>query len=118
MKRVWLLFFVLAALVLCIEARGKSGSKVDKFGRQKKEKPKPKPKPPPVALNIDAVPKMEFILEEVGMKEYFDRFIRMGVTDSRLLLRVSSMDYRLMEMEWEDVTTDQMTSLKLWFTKL
>jgi len=69
-----------------------------------------KPKPP--KLNVDLLPPLEEILEALNMKKFFKNFIRMGVTDTRLLLRLTAMDFQLMSYEWEDITSDEINRLK------
>ena len=100
-----LLLVLLAALLLgCVQGA---------FNRfNKKEKPKPMPKPAPVVLDVTVVPSLESILEEIGLSDWLPKLIRMGVTENRLLLRLQPMDYRVMEMEWEDVQRDQIVLLK------
>jgi len=114
---------ILLALLLCVavlllatssHARStkKSKSKIDRFGRKKKEKAPPKPKQPPVVLNIEAVPSLDEIVSEAGLQDYIPKIVRMGIIDTRLLLRMTSMDYRMMQMEWEDVDPEKITLLK------
>lgn len=69
-------------------------------------------KPPPVKLNTDNLPTLPEILEGLQLSQYLPGLVKMGVTETRLLLRLSPMDYRLMEIEWEGVTKDEITKLK------
>jgi len=83
----------------------------DRFGKNKpKQEPAVRAKPLPI--NTDHLPNLEAILEEVGLTRFFSNFIKMGVTDTRLLLRLSSMDFRIMSMEWPGITDAEITLLK------
>jgi len=78
-------------------------SAFDRFGKKNKNKPKKGPtKNAPVKLNVDGLPDLKAILTEIDLRDYLQHFVKMGVTETRLLLRLSSMDFRIMSMEWED----------------
>jgi len=69
-----------------------------------------KPKGP--KLNVDLLPPLDEILEALNMKRYFKDFIRIGVTDTRLLLRLTAMDFQLMSYEWEGISNGEINRLK------
>ncbi len=83
----------MAALLLC----GANGKK--QKPREKIKPAKQSPKPP--KLNTDALPTLPEILTELDINDYMAQFVRNGITETRLLLRLSSMDYQLMIMEWD-----------------
>jgi hypothetical protein len=96
-----LLFAVLCALLCSCEARPKQKTKI--------KGPKPNPKPP--KLNTEGLQTLPEILETLELTEYMSKFIRNGITETRLLLRLATMDYQLMSMEW-DMPMDKVTALK------
>ncbi len=51
---------------------------------------------PMVKLNTDKIPNLEEILSEINLSHRLPNFIKMGVTDSRHLLRLKKMDYNIM----------------------
>jgi len=98
------LFLIVSTFLLLLINAVDARVKTPKFNK-KGERIKPKlaiPKPAPVVLDLKDVPKIEEILAEVNLSDLFPRLIRMGVTESRLLVRLQPMDYRVMEMEWEE----------------
>ena len=52
------------------------------------------------ASSVSSLPGIETVLETLHISYMLNDFIRMGVTDTRLLLRLNAMDYQIMEMEW------------------
>lgn len=82
----------------------------------KKRYPDPKTKastrPKPVKLNTDILPPLQDILESLGMTRFLKDLVKMGVTETRLLVRLSPMDFRMMAIEWDGVTTEEITKLK------
>lgn len=104
MSRKLLLLALILTTVLLYTVEGK---------RQKpREKVKPaKPNPKPPKLNTDALPTLPEILTELDINAYMPQFIRNGITETRLLLRLSNMDYQLMTMEW-DMPEDKVALLK------
>ncbi len=77
---------------------------------KKAEQPKPRPKP--VKLNTDNLPTLTEILQTLELSTFLKNFIKMGVTETRLLLRMTSMDFRMMEMEWESMGKENVAKLK------
>jgi hypothetical protein len=92
--RFYFLIFIWAVLLVLADSKGR----FDKKGPKQHSKPKPASIP----LDVTAVPTIDLILEEAGFAEYKSRLVRMGITDTRLLLRLQPMDFRIMEMEWTD----------------
>lgn len=98
----------LLLLILCSPT-----SAFDRFGKNKnKAKAKPAAPRKPVLLNTDGLPTLPEILEEVQLTAFLPQFIRMGVTETMLLLRLTSMDYRIMVMDWEGVSEEAVNALK------
>ena len=64
-----------------------------------------------VKLNTDGLPSLKEILEEIEMGEYLMKFARLGITETRLLLRMSPMDYTMMSIEWE-IKPEQLNKIK------
>ncbi len=75
-------------------------------------KPQPKTKPKPVKLNVDILPPMQDVLEQLDLTGYLRDFVRMGVTETRLLLKLSAMDFQIMSMDWSDFTAEKLNKLK------
>ncbi|KAJ1416778.1 hypothetical protein B484DRAFT_454184 [Ochromonadaceae sp. CCMP2298] len=80
--------------------------------KKKIEKAKPKPRPKPPKLNTDSLPTLPEILEKLGLSRYMPNLIRMGVGETRLLVRLSSMDFQLMQIEW-DISDEEVGALKI-----
>lgn len=74
--------------------------------------PKTKPKPKPVRLDETKLPDLKVLLAELEMGNRFTNFIRMGVVDTTKLLRLSTMDFRIMQMEWDGFSDDNVSTLK------
>lgn len=108
MHNICILAALLALLLLLSPVLG-----FDRFG---KNKPKPKrvPQVPqkPVLLNTDGLPTLQEILEEVHLTAFLPHLLRMGVTETMILLRLTSMDYRIMNMDWEGVAEESIAALK------
>ena len=101
-KNLLSLLFILCGLFLLVSS--------------KKRYPEPKTKanikPKPVKLNIDILPPLQDILESLGLTRFLKDLIKMGVTETRLLVRLSAMDFRMMSIEWDGVTNDEINKLK------
>ena len=72
------------------------------------KKPEPPAKPAQkMIVNESKLPSLEKLLEEleteknIELVKFLPNLIKMGVVDTRLLLRLQSMDYRVMGYEWE-----------------
>jgi hypothetical protein len=66
----------------------------------------------PIKLNVDILPPLMDVLEELQLKDYLKNFIKMGVTETRLLLRLSSMDFQMMSYDWPEFTQEKLAGLK------
>lgn len=66
--------------------------------------------PPP--LDVSKLPGLEEILKEIGLSNRLRQIVKIGVTDTRLFLRMSNMDFSLMMMEWDDVTEEEIDIFK------
>lgn len=88
----------------------------DVLGAAKKRYPDPKTKaasrPKPIKLNTDLLPTLQEILDTLGLTKYIKDFVKMGVTETRLLVRLSAMDFRMMSLEFDGITSDEITRLK------
>lgn len=69
------------------------------------------PKKPPL-LNTDGLPSLKEILDGLDLSEFYPNLVKMGVVETRFLLRLSSMDFRMMTLEWEGFTVENMVKLK------
>ena len=76
-----------------------NGIATARFNRQPKTEPKPKPKP--LNLNIEGLPDLKDVLSEVNLLSYFDHFLRVGVVETRLLLRLGPTDFSIMSWDWQ-----------------
>ena len=65
-----------------------------------------------VKLNTDDLPGLKEILGEIDMEDYLMKFARMGITETRLLLRMSDMDYTMMSIDWEEIKPEQISKIK------
>ncbi|RYH31675.1 hypothetical protein EON65_02185 [archaeon] len=66
----------------------------------------------PIKLNVDVLPPLQEVLEEMQITPFLKDFVRMGITETRLLLRLSSMDFQLMTMEWTNFSYEHVSKLK------
>lgn len=66
----------------------------------------------PVRLDETKLPALKDLLTELGMDSRFSSLIRMGVVDSTKLLRLTSMDFRIMQMEWDGFSEEDSKSLQ------
>jgi hypothetical protein len=76
-----------------------------------KSNPPVKPKPA-VKLNVDILPPLLSVLDELDFKDYVKNFVKMGVSETRLLLKLSQMDFQMMQYDWPDFTDDKLKKLK------
>jgi hypothetical protein len=65
-----------------------------------------------IKLNVDSCPDLKGILEEIEMGDFLMKFARMGITETRLLLRMSEMDYTMMTLDWPDITEEQVGKVR------
>jgi hypothetical protein len=75
--------------------------------KKKSDKPGPKSK-----INFDMLPPLNSVLEELQLSQYFKQFVRMGITETRFLLKLSSMDFQLMMYEWDNFSEENVLQLK------
>ena len=62
-------------------------------------------------LNLDILPRLEEVLRELELDSYLMNFVKYGITDTRYLLRLTRMDFQLMELEWK-ITKEELNSLR------
>jgi hypothetical protein len=103
--KVILVYLSLVLLFICI-------SLSDGKKRYPEPKTKIQPKPKPVKLNTDNLPTLQEILESLNLSRFFKDFIKMGVTETRLLVRLSSMDFRMMQMDFDNISDEEIMRLK------
>jgi hypothetical protein len=65
-----------------------------------------------VKLNVDILPPLQEVLAELGLDDRLHDFVRMGITETRLLLKLGAMDFQIMTMDWNDFGAEQVSSLK------
>jgi hypothetical protein len=104
------LLLICFVVLLCLLVVHWSEAAVRKNDR-KKEKPAPV-KQKPLRLNVDILPPLQDVLKELELDVYLKNFVKMGVTETRLLLRLSGMDFQIMEMDWPDFTPEMLKKLK------
>ena len=76
----------------------------------KKELVKPEPQ---AKINIDLLPPLEDVLKSLNLFHLADKFYRMGVVETRILVRLKNMDYQMMEIDWGDsVRSEDIKKLK------
>ena len=69
------------------------------------------PKPPPPKLNTELLPRLEQVLRDIELDSYLMNFVKYGITDTRYLLRLTRMDFQLMELEWS-ISKEELNSLR------
>ena len=74
--------------------------------------PKPHPK-----LNTENLPRLEQVLRDLELESYLMNFVKYGITDTRYLLRLTRMDFQLMELEWR-ISKEELNSLRDKITEL
>lgn len=104
-REVKCLFLVVLVLVCVSMTVG-----ADRFKRKDMSESRAKPKPP--NLNTDLVPSLEEILEELSLNHRKQELYKMGVVDTRILLRLKKMDFHMMTMEWSDAEQSEIDALK------
>lgn len=70
------------------------------------------PKPKPVLHNVNALPILQDVLTELDFIKYIKEFVKLGYAETRLLLRMTSMDFRLLMLE-TNMTEDDIAKLKV-----
>ena len=78
--------------------------------KNSKAKPKPIPK---LNLNTDHLPTLTEILNDLNLVTYVPNFVKMGVTETKHLIQLKSMDFRIMEFDWKTITSDDINRLKV-----
>jgi PA domain len=89
----------------------------ERFKRTDNNTPK-KQAPAPPLLNTDLIPSLEEILRSIDLEHRTKDLYKMGIVDNRILLRLKKMDFHMMTMEWENVTSDEIDRLKSSVEKL
>ena len=89
----FLVFLLLYSLFFLINSQSSRFSKMTK-----KVPSKPVPKP---VINYDALPALEDVLKSLNLFQHAKKFYEKGVVDSRILVRLSRMDFQLMELDWK-----------------
>ena len=90
-------------------------------------------KKPALAINPEKLPPLEDVLAEVNMSHRLKDFIRIGVSETRFLLRLQRMDFQMMVcsnkllldvchflqiLDWEDMKESDVEILKAKIAKL
>ena len=94
-RRSLTLWFFLFVLLFC-SFKGNEGKQLPT-----KLKPEPKSKPKPLNLNIEGLPSLEDVLNELNIAKFFHKFVEMGVVETRLLLQMGHTDFSIMSWDWE-----------------
>jgi hypothetical protein len=63
-----------------------------------KSEPKAQPKPP--NINIEGLPDLKDVLAELNLQDFMPKFIRAGIVETRLLLRLGPTDFGIMDWDW------------------
>lgn len=78
----------------------------------KKEAPgEPRAAAKPLVFNEDLLPPLTDLLAELQLEKYLSKVVRMGVAETRHLLRLGPMDFRIMSMDW-DITAEELLRLR------
>ena len=94
MKLQYILLILIILLLLCI------GNGNNRF-KDSNKKESSKPKVQPIDLNVEGLPSLSEILESLELSKYLPRMGSLGVSDTRHLLRLLPMDYRMMIIDWD-----------------
>jgi len=95
---------LLAATLFILPVNAKK-SRYPKVKKDTHKTPMPK-------LNTDLVPAFDDILAELNIQHRRDSLIKMGITETRNLLRLTRMDYQMMLIEWGDEAETEIERLK------
>lgn len=98
----WLLIILLSLFL--------AGNGNNRFKKTKKESSKPNVQP--VELNAEELPSLSEILDSLELSKYLSRMGSLGISDTRHLLRLLPMDYRMMIIDW-DMKEYEVDKLKL-----
>eukprot|EP01041_Mallomonas_annulata_P009419 gene9419-19554_t len=63
-------------------------------------------------LNFDLLPPLDDVLKELDLYDRVKDFIRMGVSDTRILILLKKMDFQMMLLEWENLSENDVQRLK------
>jgi len=96
---------ILLLLLFCI------GNGNNRFKKSTK-KESSNPKVQPIDLNVEGLPTLSEILNSLELSKYISRMGSLGVSDTRHLLRLLPMDYRMMIIDW-DMKEYEVEKLKL-----
>ncbi len=66
----------------------------------------------PIELNVEGLPSLSEILDSLELPKYLSRMGSLGVSDTRNLLQLLPMDYRMMIIDW-DMKEYEVDKLKL-----
>ena len=57
---------------------------------------RPTDRAPSININLDKLPRLERVLEDLEMLHRLKEFVRLGVTETRHLIRLQRMDFQMM----------------------
>ena len=64
-------------------------------------KPDLKPQPKPPNIDIEGLPDLKDVLTELNLQDFMPKFVRAGIVETRLLLRLGPTDFGIMDWDWE-----------------
>lgn len=85
---LWMFLFLMSKQINAVQVKQKS-------------EPKSKSIPKPLNLNVEGLPDLKEVLTELNLMSFYDRFIRAGMVETRLLLRLGPTDFSIMSWDWE-----------------
>jgi hypothetical protein len=90
----FLILLCLCYTLLLVDGKAKKGKEASNTRDPSSMVPKA------LKLNVDILPPLQDVLSELQLSSYIKDFVRIGVTETRLLLKLSAMDFQIMSMEW------------------
>lgn len=102
------IFFV----VLFVKTNSRNTSPMKKNPKEAKQANNKKTVQPSVQLDYDKLPNLIPLLEELNLSHFLKDFIKMGVTETRHMVRLKAMDFQIMLMDWNEFNQDDVKKLK------
>ena len=105
----YLTVILLLTNITIVHSKSKNKGSKSRYPEPKLQQVKPKSTP---KINIDLLPPLENVLESLGLTRFYNNFVKMGVYETRLLVRLSAMDFQIMSYDWDGITKEEILKLK------
>ncbi len=87
--------------------RDRVKEKEEEKRRQRERDSQPKSR-----LDVERLPPLQEVLQELGLQKHLNKLVRMGAVDTRTFIRLGEMDYRMMQLDHKDVTSEDVARLR------